>query len=188
MRGGAREGSGRKRSGRHTVNFWITDDEEAALKQYLEEIRLSEAVHPISKEAILESNGQTTVYDYLPKEKPTKVTKAMTKSIEAEAFVSWKVNLSSTVRKSLKSSKKKAAAFLAEELCIALNDCANNPTDKIAKQKVDYAADYIKMVVDARCKTDEWTDLVSGFMEYCNYTLAYDNDHVIKLWRKHPAI
>jgi hypothetical protein len=39
VHGGCRPGAGRKASGRKAVNFYITDEEKAKLKEYLDSIR-----------------------------------------------------------------------------------------------------------------------------------------------------
>lgn len=38
-RGGARPGAGRKPSGKHSVQFWVTESEEKYLQKALEECR-----------------------------------------------------------------------------------------------------------------------------------------------------
>jgi len=185
MRGGAREGAGRKKSNRHTVNFWITDSEEKELRKFLESLRQkNDKSKQQSFEEILESNGQTTIFDTLTTEPQKNPRKHLSKKEINNTLLIWESNLHHNIIDALKASKKKAALVLAEALCDALNAKILDSSDELAIREIDCASDFIPMVIDTRKKIASSNNTIEDFMVSCGYILTFDEQHIRKLWCK----
>lgn len=64
MRGGPRKGAGRKKSGKHIINLWVTRDEENLVRKYLNSIRKKKLFKGESLK-LLENEGQTTIFEFI---------------------------------------------------------------------------------------------------------------------------
>lgn len=162
-RGGAREGAGRKKGDKYLVRFWVTADEEAALKGYLARIR---AAHKSEADILadLEKTGQVKLFENTAMK--TKVNKP-------------------TIQSEVKTSKKAATAILAQEVCNTIN----NPFKNDYRRFLSVLAGLMNLLRDKRKRKETFADdneMAEVFLLRNGYVKHFDENTMRSIWKKSP--
>lgn len=172
-RGGAREGAGRKKGDKYLVRFWVTADEEAALKGYLARIR---AAHKSEADILadLEKTGQVKLFENTAMK--TKVNKPTIQSEgEPENIALWEI----------KTSKKAATAILAQEVCNTIN----NPFTNDYRRFLSVLAGLMNLLRDKRKRKETFADdneMAEVFLLRNGYVKHFDENTMRSIWKKSP--
>lgn len=182
-RGGAREGAGRKKGDKYLVRFWVTADEEAALKGYLVRMR---AAHKSEADILadLEKTGQGKLFENTATK--TKVNKQTIQSEgELENIALWEIKLCQDVNNALKTSKKAATAILAQEVCNTIN----NPLKNDYRRFLSVLAGLMNLLRDKRKRKETFADdneMAEVFLLRNGYVKHFDENTMRSIWKKSP--
>lgn len=180
-RGGAREGAGRKKGDKYLVRFWVTADEEAALKGYLARMR---AAHKSEADVLadLEKTGQCKLFENTAV-KTRKKAVVLQENNETISFNEWSMQLKKDINNALKVSKKAATAILAQEVCNTLNDSNKNGYEQNLKALMGF----IDLLRDRRKRTEMFvddTEKAEVFLLRNGYVKHFDENLLRTIWRK----
>lgn len=182
-RGGAREGAGRKKGDKYLVRFWVTADEEIALKGYLARMR---AAHKSEADILadLEKTGQGKLFENTATK--TKVNKQTIQSEgELENIALWEIKLCQDVNNALKTSKKAATAILAQEVCNTIN----NPLKNDYRRFLSVLAGLMNLLRDKRKRKETFADdneMAEVFLLRNGYVKHFDENNMRSIWKKSP--
>lgn len=180
-RGGAREGAGRKKGDKYLVRFWVTADEEIALKGYLARMR---AAHKSEADILadLEKTGQGKLFDSTAT-KTKKKAVVLQENNETISFNEWSMQLKKEINNALKVSKKAAIAILAQEVCNTLNESNKNGYE----QNLKALAAFIDLLRDRRKRTEMFvddTEKAEVFLLRNGYVKHFDENTMRSIWKK----
>nr|CRY93830.1 hypothetical protein [uncultured prokaryote] len=180
-RGGAREGAGRKKGDKYLVRFWVTADEEIALKGYLARMR---AAHRSEADILadLEKTGQGKLFDSTAT-KTKKKAVVLQENNETISFNEWSMQLKKDINNALKVSKKAATAILAQKVCNTLNDSNKN----VYGQDLKALAAFMDLLRDRRKRTEMFvddTEKAEVFLLRNGYVKHFDENTMRSIWKK----
>lgn len=182
-RGGAREGAGRKKGDKYLVRFWVTADEEIALKGYLARMR---AAHKSEADILadLEKTGQGKLFENTAVKTRKKVA-ILQENNETISFNEWSMQLKKDINNALKVSKKAATAILAQEVCNTLNNTLKNDYRRF----LSVLAGLMNLLRDKRKRKETFADdneMAEVFLLRNGYVKHFDENTMRSIWKKSP--